>query len=178
LIPGWIFLFPVVIRLRFRLLFYCVCSLILLFFFLLIRGLTLARIPDAPRIEVNEVTNRPGFVGSLQAFSDLGKVCVEVDQGVIWEPGDHAGELWRHILANTEFQIESRFINYERPVFGWATLTVGFNTNGQVAGDYGGAMGFCYIVNGLPTGSYNSSIRVVSRSGVEHTYVWSITVED
>jgi hypothetical protein len=104
-------------------------------------------------------------------------MCLNLVQGAIWEPGDRAAELSLHILQHTEFRVNDRYVNFNRSVLQILTLTAGYDRNGQIAGDYGGLMTFCFEIKSLPAGDYNGSIRTLSRSGVEHRYSWNLFVE-
>lgn len=131
--------------------------------------------PEIIQVTVIETVTRPTFIGELSAENR--NICVGVNQGAIWERGESADDLWRQILENTEMRIDARLINYNRPVFAWATLSSEFGNSGPTTASRVGVIAFCFDVQNLPTGRYTSSIRVWSRSGVEHAYPWEFDVE-
>jgi hypothetical protein len=147
--------------------------------FLLSRAMTTHANDDAREIVLNPTTARQPFISSLTYGYDLKTVCADISQGAVWEPGNLAVELNRHILTHTEMRIDGYYVNFIRPVFTRATLSNAFDASGQrVAGTYGGEMVFCVDVDSLPAGQYTFAIRIWSTSGMEHSYRWDVFIRD
>jgi hypothetical protein len=121
----------------------------------------------------------PPFILNIGGYSNDSahpeRICIEIDQGKIWEAGDKANDLFHHITDNLHVTIDNSSI-YGIEFAEWATIRNVIDNTGQVLGSYGGEISACFDSSFLESGLHNATIEIKSTSGRENRYSWTFEI--
>lgn len=143
----------------------------------LIAGLIAGCSAQHQKIASLSVGSLPDFITQVVTTNrtyEADSMCVEISQRVLWEAGNRADDLSKHLTQNTYIVIDGRTLP-ENAISSsmWLTANLATDPNGGPSGSYGGEISFCFPIDFLNTGSHSGTLETQTMSGVKHTYSWN-----
>ncbi len=133
-----------------------------------------ARLLRAPEPTPSYISLAPS-PGSTR--SSMKEICVWLDPGALWEPGNLAEELDQQLMTSLRLTLDGSPIPiprsnliYSGPLYGEV------DKGGRFAGSHGGFVSACAPIT-PSKGLHLASVQVTSMSGVVRKYVWAFRIE-
>lgn len=119
----------------------------------------------------------PDFMGGVApGFVSDGKgMCFQINPGILFEPGDAAGPLNEHIIANLTITVDGRAVLQDD-----INIAQGLELYGSSLGTYGGVIVFCFRVDTYePNTLHIATVQVPTTSGRKvYSHSWAFSPID
>lgn len=119
---------------------------------------------------------RQNFFERLFGLSPLWqseRVCVGVEQNVLWNPGDEATALTQHLKDTMQVFVDEVQLAPERLLFEQELTTVAqLDSFGQVRGTSGATLSACFLTGGLPAGDHTVRLVLSRTNGETYVFNW------
>jgi hypothetical protein len=116
----------------------------------------------------------PKFVRGLDlSFSQdrsVNRVCLELSQADIWEPGEY--HTYERVVSTARVEVDG-IAQGDTEIAQIATLLFRRDALGNEIGSHGGDISVCFNINGLRDGLHHATVTFQKRSGARIGYQWA-----
>jgi len=97
-------------------------------------------------------------------------ICVSLNQSKLWESGNEADELSKHLIATSELAVDGHFISSNE-----LTFQDSFNLITRPTGSHSGSLSICTSQT-LAKGIHFATVNTKTLSGKTITYSWAFKI--
>lgn len=121
----------------------------------------------------------PSWITSIESdFSKSDLICVNINEGEIWEEGDDVITLGNQIMESLQIGIDRELLP-ESKVFSLDTFgppIYVYDDDGNVIGSHKELVSICFLVS-VPVGVHTATIQITSKSGEIFKHSWEFEVQ-
>jgi hypothetical protein len=150
--------------------------------FLLFMGVSYYQHVSRTRELIANPLPTPEFINTLQPYPGqvgpfAGLVCFTIVDEPLWEPGNQADMLDKHLLSHLQLTVDNEVIR-STPSSQSVLQMLGakYDIQGESIGTFGGSIRTCFKLD-LGQGPHTANVRVVTLSGVPYTYEWAFDIQ-